>query len=153
MEYIQPWHIWLIVAALFFIVEIFSYTFVFLCFSLGCIASGICAYFGLGLTGQILLFSIITFISFFTVRPLIRKYVFRDDDNVKTNSDALAGQKGRVTETIDFTKNTGRVFVYGDDWKAISEDYTVIAENEMIEVIKVDSTTLIVKQIKKEEML
>ncbi len=151
MEYIQPWHIWLIVAAIFFIVEIFSNTFVFLCFSLGCIVSSLCAYFGLGMAIQILIFSLVTFISFFTIRPLMRKYGFRRGSNVKTNMDALEGQKGRVTETIDFSKNTGRVFVYGDDWKAVSENNELIAENEMIEVIKVDSTTLIVKPIKKED--
>jgi membrane protein implicated in regulation of membrane protease activity len=153
MDYIQPWHIWLIVAAVFFIVEIFSNTFVFLCFSLGCIASSICAYFGWGLTSEILAFIIITFISFFTVRPLMRKYAFKKGDKVKTNTDALEGKRGRVTETIDFSKNTGRVFVYGDDWKALSENGEVIVENKMIEVVKVDSTILIVKHIKKEDSL
>ena len=147
IDLIQPWHVWLIVAAIFFIVEIFSNTFVFLCFSLGCIVSGICAYFGLGFTVQILAFSIVTFISFFTVRPLMQKYLFKKDKNVKTNTDALVGKKGRVTELIDFSKNTGRVFVYGDDWKAMSENNEVIQENEMIEVIEVDSTTLVVKHI------
>jgi membrane protein implicated in regulation of membrane protease activity len=153
MEYIESWQIWLIVAAIFFIVEIFSISFVFLCFCLGCIASCLGAYFGFGLTVQVLLFSIVTFASFFTVRPFMRKYAFRKSSNVKTNSDALAGQKGRVTETIDLSKNTGRVFVYGDDWKAMSENNQVIPENELIEVVKVDSSTLIVKQIKKENFL
>ncbi|MDR0368331.1 MAG: NfeD family protein [Bacteroidales bacterium] len=148
MELVQPWHIWLIVAVAFFVVEIFSNTFVFLCFSLGCLFSSICAYLGMGLSVQILVFSIITFLSFFTVRPLMKKYVFRKDDSIKTNTDALVGKTGRVTETIDYSKNTGRVFVYGDDWKAICEDDTVIAENEPVEVTKVDSTTLIVKPLK-----
>jgi membrane protein implicated in regulation of membrane protease activity len=148
MELVQPWHIWLIAAVAFFVVEIFSNTFVFLCFSLGCLFSGICAYLGMGLSVQILVFSIITFLSFFTVRPLIKKYVFPKGDNIKTNTDALVGKQGRVTETVDYSKNTGRVFVYGDDWKAISEDDTVIAENEPVEVTKVDSTTLIVKPLK-----
>jgi membrane protein implicated in regulation of membrane protease activity len=143
----DSWQVWLIVAAVFFIVEIFSTTFVFLCFSLGCIFSAVCAYFGLGLTVQVLVFSIVTFISFFTVRPLMKKYAFRKSSKVKTNSDALTGQKGRVTETIDLSKNTGRVFVYGDDWKAVSEDNQIITENELIEVVEVDSSTLIVKPL------
>ena len=153
MEYIDSWHIWLIVAVVFVIVEVFSISFVFLCFSLGCIFSAIGAYLGLGPVWQVLIFSVVTFVSFFTVRPLMRKYAFRKSSKVKTNSDALTGQKGRVTQTIDLSKNTGRVFVYGDDWKAMSEDNQVIPENELIEVVKVDSTTLIVKQIKKEDFL
>ena len=149
MEYIDSWQVWLIVAAVFFIVEIFSITFVFLCFSLGCVVSAICASLGVeSLWQQILIFSIVTFISFFTVRPLMKKYAFRKSSKVKTNNDALEGQRGRVVETIDFSKNTGRVFVYGDDWKAVSEDNQVILENEVIEVVKVDSSILIVKHIK-----
>ncbi|MCL2132661.1 MAG: NfeD family protein [Lentimicrobiaceae bacterium] len=153
MDYIESWQVWLIVAAIFVIVEIFSISFVFLCFSLGCIFSAVSAYFGLGSVWQVLIFSVVTFVSFFTVRPLMRKYAFRKSSKVKTNSDAVTGQKGRVTETIDLSKNTGRVFVYGDDWKAVSENHQVIPENELIEVVKVDSTTLIVKQIKKEDFL
>ena len=153
MDFIEIWHIWLIVAGIFFIVEIFSNTFVFLCFSLGCVVSAVCAYFGMGYVWQILVFSIVTFISFFTVRPFMIKYGFRKMDKVKTNSDALEGKRGRVTETIDFSKNIGRVFVYGDDWKAISENYEIIPENEIIEVVKIDSTILIVKHIKKESIL
>ena len=153
MVLIEVWHIWLIVAAVFFIVEIFSNTFVFLCFSLGCIVSSFCAYLGLGSIGQILVFSIVTFISFFTVRPLMIKYGFKRISKVKTNSDALTGKKGRVTETIDLLNNTGRVFVYGDDWRAVSENNEVIPENEIIEVVGIDSTILIVKHIKKEDIL
>jgi len=148
MESIESWQIWLIIAAFFFIVEIFSITFVFLCFSLGCVVSAIGAYFGLGTVAQVFVFSIVTFVSFFTVRPFMRKYAFRKSSKVKTNSDALVGQRGRVVETIDFSKNTGRVFVYGDDWRAISENKEIIPENEVIEVIQVDSSILIVKHIK-----
>jgi membrane protein implicated in regulation of membrane protease activity len=153
MESIEIWQIWLIVAVIFFIVEIFSSTFVFLCFSLGCIVSSIFAYFGVGTGVQFLVFSIITFISFFTVRPLMLKYAYRKSDKVKTNADALVGCKGRVTEIINIEKNTGRVYVNGDDWKAESEDGEIIQQDEQIEVKEVNSTILIVKQIKKEDKI
>jgi membrane protein implicated in regulation of membrane protease activity len=149
MEHLVDWQIWLIVAAVFFIVEIFSITFVFLCFSLGCVISAICARLGMeSITLQVLVFSVVTFISFFTVRPFMRKYAFRKSDKVKTNNEALKGQRGRVVETIDLSKNTGRTFVYGDDWRAVSENGEVIPENETIEVVKVDSSILVVRQIK-----
>jgi membrane protein implicated in regulation of membrane protease activity len=150
MEYLEIWQIWLIAAVALFIVEIFSSTFVFLCFSLGCIVSSVCAWFGLGAAMQILCFSIVSFIAFFMVRPLMLKYAYRKSSKVKTNTDALIGAKGRVTEEINLQKNTGRVFVNGDDWKAESENGEPIPFNEQIEVIKVDSTILIIKQIKKE---
>ncbi|MDR1878516.1 MAG: NfeD family protein [Bacteroidales bacterium] len=150
MEFIEVWQLWLIVAVILFIVEIFSFSFVFLCFSLGCLFSSACAYFGLGTGIQFLAFSVITFGSFFTVRPFMMKYAYRKSAKVKTNADALIGAKGRVTEEINSEKNTGRVFVNGDDWKAESEDGSIIPLNEYIEVKQVDSTTLIINQIKKE---
>jgi membrane protein implicated in regulation of membrane protease activity len=150
MESIEIWQIWLIVAVVFFVVEIFSSTFVFLCFSLGCVISSIFAYFGVVGWVQLLAFSIVTLISFFTVRPFMIKYAYRKSEKVKTNVDALVGKRGRVTETIDLKKNTGRVFVHGDDWKAESEDGEIIQQDEQIEVKKVNSTILIVTKIKKE---
>ena len=62
------------------------------------------------------------------------KYAYRKSDKVKTNVDALVGSKGRVTEIIDFKKNTGRVFVNGDDWKAESENGEIIQQDEQIKV-------------------
>jgi membrane protein implicated in regulation of membrane protease activity len=153
MESIEVWQLWLIVAVVFFIVEIFSSTFVFLCFSLGCVVSSIFAYFGVAVWVQFLVFSIVTFISFFTVRPFISRYAYRKSEKVKTNADALVGSKGRVTETIDLKKNSGRVFINGDDWKAESENGEIIQQNEQIEVTEVNSTILIVKQINKENKI
>ncbi|MCL2074280.1 MAG: NfeD family protein [Marinilabiliaceae bacterium] len=150
MEIVEIWHIWLIIAVAMVIAEIFSAgACVFLCFSLGCIGSGIGAYFGVDFKIQILIFSIVTTASFFTVRPFMVKYAFRKTDSVKTNIDAIVGQTGRVTETIDYSKNSGRVFVYGDDWKATSQNGEVIPENEIIEVVKIESTILVVKPINK----
>jgi membrane protein implicated in regulation of membrane protease activity len=151
MELIEVWQIWLIVAVVFFIVEIFTTTFVFLCFSLGCILASVFAGFGLGLGWQLLAFSVITVVSFFTVRPFMIKYAYRKSEKIKTNVDALVGSKGRVTEIINVGKNTGRVLVNGDDWKAESENGEIIQENEQIEVKEVNSTILIVKQINKKE--
>ncbi|MDR0604193.1 MAG: NfeD family protein [Bacteroidales bacterium] len=153
MESIEIWQIWLIVAVVFFVVEIFSSTFVFLCFSLGCVISSIFAYLGVVVWAQFLVFSVITFISFFTVRPLMVKYAYRKSDKVKTNADALVGSKGRVTEIIDLKKNTGRVFVHGDDWKAESENGEIIQQNEQIKVTQVNSTILIVTKINKEDQI
>lgn len=81
------------------------------------------------------------------------KYAYRKSDKVKTNADALVGSKGRVTEIIDLKKNTGRVFVHGDDWKAESENGEIIQQNEQIKVTQVNSTILIVTKINKEDQI
>jgi membrane protein implicated in regulation of membrane protease activity len=79
------------------------------------------------------------------------KYAYRKSHKVKINVDALAGNIGRVVETIDEKQNTGRIFVNGDDWRARTENEEIVPVNEKVEVIRVDSTTLIVKHIKKED--
>jgi len=144
---IEVWHIWIIVAVFLFIIEIFAPTFLSSCLALGCIASGIFAYFGFGIKVQLIMFSIGTLASFFGVRPFMLKYAHKKSGKIKTNMDALAGKTGRVSVTIDSSQNQGRVIVDGDDWKAETENNEIINVGERVEVLKIDSTILIVKQI------
>lgn len=145
---ITAWKIWLIVAMVAFIVEIFTNTFVFLCFSVGCLASMVASFFTDNINLQLIVFAIFTVISFFTIRPLMNKYAFKKSNQVKTNADALTGSEGYVTETIDNQLNTGRAMVNGDDWRAISENDEIITEKTKIQVVKVDSNRIIVKPLK-----
>ena len=148
MESIESWQVWLIVAVCFLVVEMFSVSFVFLCFCIGCLGGTVLAYLGLPFGWHLFGFSAITLLSFFTIRPFMLKYAYRKSHNVKINVDALEGSIGRVVETIDEKENTGRIFVNGDDWRARCENEEVIPVSEKVEVIRVDSTTLIVKHIK-----
>ena len=148
MENLEYWQVWLIVAVCFLVVEMFSASFVFLCFCIGCLGGSLLAYFDLAVGWHLLGFSVVTLISFFTIRPFMLKYAYRKSHNVKINVDALVGSVGRVVETIDEKENTGRIFVNGDDWRARCENEEIIPVNEKVEVIRVDSTTLIVKHIK-----
>ena len=144
---IEVWHIWIIVAVLLFIVEIFAPTFLASCLAIGCIAAGIFSSFDFGIKFQLISFSIGTLTSFFGVRPFMLKYAHKKSDNVKTNIDALVGKVGRVTVTIDSSQNQGRVIVEGDDWRAETENNEMINEGERVEVLKINSTILIVKPI------
>ncbi len=143
------WHFWIIAAVLLFIVEIFTPTFLTASLAIGCIASGIVSYFGFDIKIQLIAFSIGTLTSFFGVRPFMLKFAHKKSGNVKTNVDALVGKVGRVDVTIDHSQNQGRVIVEGDDWKAETENNEVIRAGEKVEVLKVNSTTLIVKPITK----
>lgn len=62
---IEIWHIWIIIAVLLFIVEIFTTGFLTAALALGCIAAGISSYFDYGIKIQLLSFSIGTLIGFF----------------------------------------------------------------------------------------
>jgi membrane protein implicated in regulation of membrane protease activity len=144
---IEAWHIWIIVAILLFIVEIFAPTFLASCLAIGCIASGVFSYLDFGFKIQLIVFSIGTLVSFFGVRPFMLKYAHKKSDKIKTNIDALVGKVARVSATIDSSKNQGRVIVEGDDWRAETENDEIINIGEKVEILKVISTILIVKQI------
>jgi membrane protein implicated in regulation of membrane protease activity len=146
---ISGWHIWIIIAVLLFIAEIFTPAFLAACLAIGCIASGVFAAMDYGIKIQLVAFSIGTLASFFGARPFMLKYAHRKSDKVKTNVDALIGKIGRVNTTIDNSRNEGRVTIEGDDWRAEAETNETINAGEKVEVLKINSTILIVKPLKK----
>ena len=146
---IEIWQIWIIVALIFFIIEIFAPTFLSASIAIGCIAAGIFSYIDFGIKVQLIAFSIGTLTSFFGVRPFMLKYAHRNSKKVKTNVEALVGKIGKVIIPIDNSQNQGRIIVEGDDWKAVTENNEILNAGEKVEVLKINSTTLIVKPITK----
>ncbi len=147
---LEIWHIWIIAAIVLFIAEIFTPAFLAACLAIGCIFAGITSAMDFNIKVQLLAFSAGTLLSFFGVRPFILRYGHRKSGDLKTNVHALVGKTGKVTVTIDNSLNQGRVMVEGDDWKAESENNEILTAGEKVEILKVDSTILIVKSIKKE---
>lgn len=141
------WHLWVILAILLFIIEIFTPAFLMACFAIGALLAGVVSFFGFGLNIQIIAFSIGTLISFFGVRPLIIKYGHRKEGIIKTNVEGLIGKIGKVAITIDNSVDEGRIIVEGDNWRAISNTDEIINIGERVEILKVDSTILTVKRI------
>ena len=144
---IEVWHIWIIIAVILFITEVFFPTFLPACIAIGCLFAGIVSAFDCGIKIQLLAFVAGTLIAFFGVRPLMLKYFHKKSGNVKTNMEALIGKVGRVTETINSAKNEGRIVVEGDDWKAETEHDEIVNIGEKVEIVQVNSTLLIVKPV------
>ena len=144
---IEVWHIWIIVAVLLLIAEIFTMGFFTATLAMGCIVAGIFSAMDCGIKVQLITFSIGTLVGFFGVRPFMIKYAHRKNNTVKTNIDALIGKVGRVTVSINNSKHEGRVIVEGDDWKAETENDEIISAGERIQIVRVNSTTLIVKSL------
>ncbi len=128
------------------IAEIFLPGFFLFCIGIGCIAASITAGLGFGAAGQLLAFSAFALLAFFTVRPLLMKR-FWSKDHVRTNADALAGQHGRVSQDFDPGLRLGRVQVGGDDWRAECLTDAPLRMGDLVEVVRVESNTLIVKPL------
>ena len=139
------WVLWLIVALVFLILEVFTAGFAVACFSIGAVAAAIVAALGLNIAWQLIAFSVFTFVAFIVVRPLVLKHFYNGRDaGRKSNADALIGKKARVTETINNVAGTGRVAIDGDDWKAVSKKGLVIPVGQFVTVIGRDSIILTV---------
>ena len=141
------YQIWLIVAIVLVIVEICTAAFGSICFAIGAGFSALAAGLGAGLTWQIIIFAVVSLLTFIFLRPFILKFMDRKSKDVKTNADALIGRKAIVSERIDASQHTGRVAVDGDDWKAVSENGEIIEKGTSVEIINRDSIILTVKMV------
>ena len=140
-----PVYIWLIVALLLFIVELFTSGFAVICLAIGAAGGAITAAITDNTVAQIIVFAIVSVLSIAALRPVLKRTLMREDKVVRTNADAMIGRRGTVCALVD--DDEGRVMIDGVDWKARSEDGTSIAEGTKVEVIKMDSIVLIVKKL------
>ena len=141
----EVWHILITLGIVAFIIEIFTAGFIAGSAGIGFFLAAAGSYFGLNVKWQILLFSVGVLLTFFLIRPFILKVGFKE--KIKTNAEALPGKTGRVTVDIDHTKNTGRVAIDGDDWKAVSKNQEIIKTGTLVRVVDIDSITLIVEPL------
>lgn len=142
----ETWHILITIGIIAFIAEIFTAGFISGSIGIGLLFAAIGNYLGLEVKWQILLFAFGVALTYFLIRPIIIKYGYRKD-KVKTNQDALINKNGTVTEEINHLKNSGRVKIDGDDWKAKSFDNKIIQIGTIVTVVEIDSIILIVKPL------
>jgi membrane protein implicated in regulation of membrane protease activity len=64
--------------------------------------------------------------------------------------DALVGQRGKVTQEFDPALRLGRVAAAGDDWRAECTNDTALRIGDLVEVVRVESNTLVVKPVAKD---
>ena len=143
----EVYQIWLIAALALVILEILTAGFGVICFAIGAAFSALAAGLGLGVTWQIVIFAIVSLLTFVFLRPVVMRFLDRKSKDVKTNADALVGRKGIVSERIDPTQHTGRVAIDGDDWKAVSDDGSVIEKGAQVEIVKLDSIIVTVNPV------
>ena len=110
------WLIWVIVSIVCLILELSSGDFFILCFAIGAAVAAIVAGCGMSLTWQIIIFAIVSALSLLLVRPALLKKLHKPNRERLSNAEAMIGQTGRVSETID-AGGYGRVAIDGDDWK------------------------------------
>jgi membrane protein implicated in regulation of membrane protease activity len=137
-------HYWIIFGIILMIAEIFTPGFLLASFGMGAFGGSLFAYWGFEFKVQLFVFSAVTMLVFFGVRPLYNKYFYKLDDQRKTGVNAFIGNNYKVTENINNSENSGRVRIGSESWRARSENDESFKMGEMIKVKKVEGSTLIV---------
>jgi len=138
------WHFWLIAAILFFIAEVFLPTFLMVSLGIGCLLSSFGAMVGGTMPIQLSLFILGTLGGFVAIRPLFRKYLYRES-SVKTNVFGISGRIGKVTAEVDQKTGYAEVAIDGDRWRAETLNGDVLSVGDKVEIVRVDTTIVTVK--------
>ena len=140
----DTWIIFLIIALLFFIAEIFTPTMFFLNFAA---ASAVCSFVGIFTDNHnilIPLFAILSIIFILFLRPLL------NINPQKMNEDSIDSQyiNKIATATTNITAFSGRIKIYDEDWEAslLSEDAPEIKEGSKVKIIRHNDLTMFVEK-------
>jgi len=143
------WLIWMAVAAVFIIGEIFTLGFFLLWFGIGAAVAGILAIFGLGGSWQWGAFAVVSGVLFVLSRRFAERFSKKQPPGI--GADRFIDKKGVVLEEVDNIKNTGRIRMGKEEWRAESDTGEVILVGKMVEVTRVVGTHVVVKTLKEGE--
>lgn len=140
------WIIWFVFAAIFIVGEILTAGFFLLWFGIGAAVAGILAILGFNAGWQWGAFIVVSGILFAISRRFAERFTKKQPPGI--GADRFIGEVGVVLEEIDNIKNTGRVRIEKDEWRADSDSGEIIKEGERVEVVRMDGTHVVVKIIR-----
>jgi membrane protein implicated in regulation of membrane protease activity len=137
---------WLLLAAIFVVIEIISLGLTTIWFAGGAFIAALAALAGGNLVVQIILFAVVSIVLLVVTRPVAKKYL--DSKTEKTNAEALIGQKAMVLDEVNNLMQTGRAKINGMEWTARSkEDDVIIPAGEQAEIVEIQGVKLILEKL------
>lgn len=137
--------VWVVLMVVFLVVEAATAGLTCIWFAVGSLAALIAALFDAQLWLQIVWFLVISFVTLYFTRPLVKKYV--NSRSQPTNADMMIGKEALVTEDIDNVEATGAVSVGGKVWTARSADGGRIKSGAVVSVLRIEGVKLIVEPV------
>lgn len=138
------WWVWILAALVCGIIEVMSVSFVFLMFAIGALAAGIAGALGANVTIQVIVFVVVTVALLAGLRPFLKGRIDRSAGDVRTNTDALIGKTGYVTEIVG--ERHGRIQFSGGEWSARTEGEE-LAVGTQVSVDRIDGATAVVSAL------
>lgn len=137
--------VWVVLMVVFLVVEAATAGLTCIWFAVGSLAALIAALFDAQLWLQIVWFLVISFVTLYFTRPLVKKYV--NSRSQPTNADMVIGKEALVTEDIDNVEATGAVSVGGKVWTARSAVGGRIKSGAVVSVLRIEGVKLIVEPV------
>ena len=135
---------WVIVAAVALIVEIISMGLSSIWFTGGGIVAAVIGYMGGPLWLQIVAFIAVSTVLLLAMRPIAKKHLAIG--NEKTNIDSMIGRTEKILVTVDNNEGTGMLKIGDVEWRAVSEDGSVIRVGTLVKIVKIEGTKLFVRR-------
>ncbi len=135
--------VWVLLAAILLIAEIFTATFFLLPFGIGAAVAAVLEYLGVSVGWQWLAFIVVSAV----ILVVVRRYAERltHEPPVRTGVDRMLGKSGYVVEEVVPRDAQGRVRIEREEWRADSADGEVLPVGTKVTVERIDGTRLIVR--------
>ncbi|GLZ78776.1 membrane protein [Actinorhabdospora filicis] len=136
--------IWLIIAVLLAVAEMFALSFVLIMLAAGALAAAGAAALGADPVLQVAVFSVVSAFSLFVLRPIARRMMNdRSGPDADIGLAALEGSPALVLERVD--DRQGVVKIGGEEWSArVYEDGQVLEAGERVHVVEIRGATAMV---------
>jgi membrane protein implicated in regulation of membrane protease activity len=142
------WWLWMGLAAVFAVGEIFTEGFFLLWFAIGAAVGGVLAILGLGGVWQWAAFVVVSGALLAVSRRFAERFTSKQPPGI--GADRFIGKRGLVIEEIDEVGNTGRARIDKEEWRADSDTGETIPVGARIEVIRLEGTHVVVRPLKEE---
>jgi membrane protein implicated in regulation of membrane protease activity len=138
----EPWVIWLILAVVLAVAEIFTLTAALGLLGTAALITSLSAAVGLPLPVQLLVFILGSAAGLVLVRPIARRHMLRPQRE-RFGVEALVGRSAQVIHEV--TDHGGRVRIDGEEWSARAYDATlVIPAGATVDVMAIRGATALV---------
>jgi len=138
----SPWHLWVLGAFFVIILEMLTSGFVLGCLAVGCFGAALVDLLGAhSLQPQVWVCAVVTFLSFFLLRPLVMRTMVHSDD--ATNTDFLVGHETTIVE-VDPSDQVALAKVNGELWRIQSQNAHTLRVGETVRVVGVAGNRLLV---------
>ncbi|MGN7976431.1 NfeD family protein [Microbacterium sp. 22195] len=140
------WIGWLVLIALFLVIEMMTLDFTFLMLSFGSVLGLVSDLVGLPIWAQVIIAAAAAALFIFFLRPPLLHRLRRGEDPTKSNVAALIDLRGTALQ--DITAVSGQVKLSnGDTWTARSLDGTPIIQGSRVAVAEINGATAIVRPV------